>query len=90
MNQEDRQRAIDQALAIKGKYKDDLLSRENVIGLGIGLKTVGGQQTGEVALVVLVSRKVPQASLASQDQLPAEIEGVPIDVQEVGDIQPHA
>ena len=90
MNQEERQRAIDQALAVKDKFKDDLLSRENVIGLGIGMQTVGGQQTGEVALVVLVTHKVPLASLASQDLLPTEIEGVPIDVQEVGEIQPHA
>jgi hypothetical protein len=89
MKQEDRQRAIEQALVIKEKVKDDLLSRRNVVGLGIGLKTVAGQKTGEIALVVLVSRKEPMASLAVQDCIPTEIEGVLIDVQEVGEIQPH-
>ncbi len=87
MEVENQQSAIDRALAVKEKFKQDLLSRENVIGLGVGLKTVGGQQTGEVSLVVLVTHKLPLAALAARDRLPSEIEGVPLDVQEVGEIR---
>jgi len=89
MAKQERQQAIDRALAVKEKVKEDLLSRANVIGLGIGLKTVGGEQTGEIALVVLVSRKLPPADLAARDRLPSEIEGVPIDVRQVGEIRPQ-
>lgn len=88
MVDKERQQAINRALAVKEKSKADLLSRANVIGLGIGLKTVGGKQTGEIALVVLVSRKLPPVALAAHDHLPSEIEGVPVDVQEVGEIRP--
>lgn len=84
-----RQEAIDRALAVKAKAKADLLSRANVIGLGIGLKTVGGEKTEQIALVVLVSRKLPPSALGAHDRLPSEIEGVPIDVQEVGEIRPQ-
>jgi hypothetical protein len=89
MVNEERQQAIDRVLAVKAKVKEDLLSRANVIGLGIGFKTVEGKQTEEIALVVLVSRKLPPTALAAQDRLPSEIEGVPIDVQEVGLIAPQ-
>jgi len=40
-----------------------------------------------VALVVMVSRKVPPHELAPQDILPREIEGIPVDVQEVGELK---
>ena len=89
MGKEEHQEAIARVLAVKAKAKDDLLSRANVIGLGIGYKTVGGEQTGEVALVVLVSHKLPLAALTDHDRLPSEIEGVPIDVPEVGSIAPQ-
>lgn len=89
MANEERQAAIDRALAVKAKAKEELLNKANVIGLGIGLKTVGGEQTGDVSLVVLVSQKLPPADLAACDLLPAEIDGVPIDVQEVGKIRPQ-
>jgi hypothetical protein len=37
--------------------------------------------------VVLVTQKLPEAALAPKDVIPAEIEGVPVDVQEVGTIK---
>lgn len=81
------QGAFERAAVIKEKVKDELLSRANVIGVGIGFKQVEGQKTNQVALVVLVTRKVPAASLARRDRLPLEIEGVPVDVQEIGEVR---
>lgn len=86
MKPEETQVTLERVRAIKEKFQDQLLSRENVIGLGIGLRTVGGQQTDEIALVVLVSHKVPTSALAVRDRLPSQIEGVPVDVQEIGEI----
>jgi hypothetical protein len=34
-----------------------------------------------------VSRKLPQTQLAPEEILPKEIDGVPVDVQEVGEVQ---
>lgn len=72
--------------AVKDAYGDQLMSLPNVVGLGIGLRHVGGEPTGEVALVVLVTRKLPEVQLEEGGILPQEIEGVPVDVQEVGEI----
>jgi len=62
------------------------MGKANVVGVGIGLRSRGGERTGEVVLVVMVNRKVPQAHLAPADIIPSEIDGVPVDVQEVGEI----
>jgi len=36
--------------------------------------------------VVMVSHKIPPELLAPEERIPAEIDGVPVDVQEVGQI----
>ena len=62
------------------------MSKANVVGVGVGLRRRAGALTDDVALVVMVSRKVPNAQLAPEDIVPREIDGVPVDVQEVGEI----
>jgi hypothetical protein len=42
-----------------------------------------------LALVVMVTHKVPQSALSPEDQIPSSLEGIPIDVQEVGEISAH-
>jgi hypothetical protein len=58
-----------------------------VVGVGVGLRHTGGQRTDQVAVVVMVDRKVPLAQLRPQDRLPSEIDGVPVDVKEVGELR---
>jgi len=77
---------IEQIKAIKDRYQGDLLHRRNVVGLGIGYKEVGGQPTDQLSLIVMVRKKEPSSQLDAADLLPSEIEGVPVDVQEVGEI----
>ena len=60
------------------------------VGVGVGLRSRAGTLTDEVAIIVMVSKKHLRADLSSEDLLPDEIEGVPVDVQEVGEIAPHA
>jgi hypothetical protein len=40
-----------------------------------------------VALVVMVDRKLSTAQLDLEGLIPVEIDGVPVDVQEVGEIK---
>jgi hypothetical protein len=74
------------AQAVRQAHEADLMSRANVVGVGVGLRTRGGHREREVAIVVMVRQKVPRTMLAEADVLPGQIDGVPVDVVEVGEI----
>jgi len=73
------------AEAVQQKYTDDLMSRANVVGVGVGLVERDGSQ--QVGLVVMVTKKVPRLLLAPDDVVPDELDGVPVAVQETGVFQ---
>ena len=81
-------------MEIPESVRDDIESRANVVGTAIGPKRVGDQPTDEDALIVLVSRKLPETQLAETDRIPAEVEfddtSCRTDVQEVGDVRTQA
>jgi hypothetical protein len=72
---------------VKEKYEDFLMSKEGVVGCSIGYKVVRGERTRELSIVCLVKEKKPEESLSKKDLVPREIEGVPVDVVEVGEIE---
>ncbi len=78
---------IAQIKAVKARYQDELLRKPNVVGVGIGYTEVGGQQTDQLGLIVMVKKKQPAAQLTPQDRIPKEIEGVITDVKEVGTLK---
>ena len=78
------------AQTVKAKYEDELLRRPNVIGVGVGLRQRGGNTVDEVCIVVNVVNKHPVTALNTEEILPEEIEGIPVDVQEVGTISAGA
>jgi hypothetical protein len=73
---------------VRARHEDELLRYPNVVGVATGTRTRRGEPTEEACLVVYVERKVPAESLASGELLPAEIEGVPVDVVATGPIEP--
>jgi hypothetical protein len=75
------------AQAVRETHAAELMQKANVVGVGVGLRQRGGRRREEIALVVLVRRKVPRAQLAEGDVLPAVLDGVPLDVVEVGDVR---
>ena len=75
-----------QASAVKKAHQAELMSKANVVGIGIGYRVAGGQRTDEVAIVVMVTEKKPFIQLSPEDILPDEIEGIRVDVQEVGTV----
>lgn len=81
------QDATQRALAVKQAYASELMSKANVVGVGVGYCRRGGERTGEIGLVVMVKRKVAASQLNPLDIIPGEIEGVPVDVQEVGELR---
>ena len=89
MMEHDSHSAYQRAEQVKQRYEAEILARANVVGIGVGLRSRDGVYTDEVALIVLVSKKVVRADLPPEHVLPSELEGVPVDVQEVGDIKSH-
>jgi len=79
--------AIEKVVQIKRQYEKVLLARANVVGVGVGFKTEHGQPTDTLAVVVNVTHKLTTAELAQEDLLPTELDGVPVDVQEIGQIR---
>ncbi len=67
-------------------HKGELLTKPNVVGVAVGFRQVEGQSTGTLALVVMVDRKIPQDLLTPEQLIPITIDGIPIDVQEIGEI----
>ncbi len=70
--------------AVKAAYEKELLQKANVVGVGIGFRQREGRFTDELAIVVSVTHKVPLEDLDPEARIPAEIEGVPVDVQAIG------
>lgn len=76
---------IDQLSRVKTNHEQELMKKENVIGVGIGLRKRDGEYTDEPAIVVSVTRKVPRSMLDPDDAIPPQLEGVPVDVQAIGE-----
>jgi hypothetical protein len=72
---------------VRARHEADLLRFPNVVGVDEGIKTRGGERTGDRCIVVYVARKIPRDQLAAGDVLPTELEGVPVDVVEIGPIE---
>jgi hypothetical protein len=61
----------------------DPLSALNIQAIGAGLRKSSGSYTGELAVKIYVLRKVRESALPAELRIPAEINGIPTDVQEV-------
>ena len=77
---------LEKVKIVKRTYETMLLAKPNVVGVGIGYRIQDGQRTDNLAIIVMVSRKLPASQLEPAELIPTEIEGVPVDVQESGAI----
>lgn len=76
---------ITQVVQVKSVYDNSLLKLKNVVACGVGYKETDEGVTDKPAVVVSVSRKLPEAQLAATDLVPKEIGGVATDVVETGE-----
>ncbi|HVU09662.1 MAG TPA: hypothetical protein VHD90_00235 [Phototrophicaceae bacterium] len=72
------------ASQIQAKYANDLMQKPNVIGVGVGHPISNGVRSPNVGLIVMVDHKIPLDELAPDDVIPKQLEGVQVDVQEMG------
>ncbi|WP_157857802.1 hypothetical protein [Streptomyces durhamensis] len=59
---------------------------QNVVGVGIGEKIVAGRSTGLLAVKVFVRHKFPLDHVPEEHQLPTSLDGLDVDVEQVGTI----
>jgi len=71
-------------IEVKARHEAELLRYPNVVGVSTGMRTRHGVPGDEPCLVVYVERKLPPDRLGAGEQLPSELEGVPVDVVESG------
>lgn len=76
-----------QALEIYRHVLPDIFRRRNVVACGLGYKISEGKPTGELSLIVSVTKKVPLERLAVQDLIPKSMEGMVTDVVEIGRVR---
>jgi hypothetical protein len=78
---------LERVKEVKTRHEEELLKLPNVVGVGIGFIYKKGQPTDNIGIVVSVTAKKGLAGLAEPDRIPTELEGVPVDVQEVAQIR---
>ncbi len=65
---------------VQGRHQEWLLTLPNVVSVGIG------ERRGRPVIQVGVKRKVPEAELKPEEIIPKSLDGVDVDVQEVGEV----
>ena len=75
-------------IELQKEHSENLSKLMNVVGTGIGEKFSDGKPTGTDALVVFVKEKMNGDTIGKQsaDMIPEKINGIPVDVIEVGEI----
>ncbi|KGN31622.1 hypothetical protein N802_02845 [Knoellia sinensis KCTC 19936] len=74
---------------VKESVEDELLAKAGVVAVDIAEKETDGKKTGEQSIVVFVEKKKPKSKLGKGAAIPAEINGIKTDVQElVIELQP--
>jgi hypothetical protein len=56
----------------------------NLVGVGIGEKITDGKATGVMAVKLLVRIKYPENEIPTNELLPRTVDGLPVDVEQVG------
>lgn len=77
------------AAAFSAEADDYVGGVERVVGTGIGFRTVAGLLTPEVVLKVYVTEKTPSSVASVFSAVPSDVGGLPVDVEEVGEIVPQ-
>jgi hypothetical protein len=69
---------------VKTKYEAHLMSKPNVVAVGIGVPMEEGRPAGLPGIIVSVTHKVSTQELRQEDQVPEQLEDIPVWVEEIG------
>jgi hypothetical protein len=79
--------AVGRVIEVRQLHEVELLTLDGVVGVAESYKVKAGKPTKEWAVLVLVEEKRRKSEVGKSDLVPAEIDGVPTDVVEVGKIE---
>jgi hypothetical protein len=82
----DLQAAVNSASAAIPEFLEEGGPRNNVVGMGVGVKWTNGEPTGKPAIVVMVTHKVAPEHLSKADVVPAKLQDMQTDVLAVGQL----
>lgn len=80
-----RQNAL---LAVHAAAETELMKIPGVVGVGIGLKEMGGELTDQICFRVYVSEKKGAGEVPAEERVPATVQGFPTDVLKVYNPRP--
>lgn len=80
----DKMSMMQRAIDVQARHTEVLMELPNVVGVAVGKRERDGETTEETCLVVMVDRKFPLDELEPAAIIPTEIDGVPVDVREIG------
>ena len=83
----EKNQAIERVRQVKARHEKVLMRLANVVGVGVGFKEKDNLATNQLAIIVNVAEKKMLSDLAPKDVIPSELDGVAVDVQEVGEIR---
>ena len=75
--------ALKRARQILRTNSDQLLAKPNVVAVGVGYRD---GSPSELVLVVMVKQKLPKSALAEDEIVPSDVDGLPVDVRMVGEV----
>ena len=75
--------ALKRARQILRANSDRLLAKPNVVAVGVGYRD---GSPSELVLVVMVKQKLPKSALAEDEIVPSDVDGLPVDVRMVGEV----
>ena len=67
----------------------NFLDYPGVVGVGVGMKEVGGRQTDRMCLTVMVQKKLPAGEIPRKHLIPEQVRSIATDVLEVGKLRAH-
>jgi hypothetical protein len=82
----DSQALLDATRDATSEFIEEGRGRNNVVGIGAGVKWKNGEPTGEPAVLVLVTHKVAKENLSKSDVVPAKLQNMQTDVLAVGQV----
>jgi hypothetical protein len=71
----------------KTLHQSTLLTKPNVVGVGVGFKETRGEKTDEICVKVLVNCKLSPDALLSEELVPKELDHIRTDVIQVGELR---
>lgn len=78
---------LEEVRRVKAEYERELMRKPGVVGVAIGYKLIRGKKSDQLCIICYVIKKKRMGELEEHDIIPEEIEGVPVDVIESGQVR---